>query len=33
MLVEVIATTMEDARRAEQGGADRIELISGILEG
>lgn len=33
MLVEVIATTVEDARRAEQGGADRIELITGILEG
>ncbi|MED4570525.1 copper homeostasis protein CutC [Brevibacillus agri] len=33
MLVEVIATSVEDARRAEQGGADRLELISGILEG
>jgi copper homeostasis protein len=33
MLLEVIATTVEDARRAEAGGADRIELITGILEG
>ncbi|MFF2533933.1 copper homeostasis protein CutC [Brevibacillus sp. NPDC058079] len=33
MLVEVIATSVEDAKRAEQGGADRLELISGILEG
>ncbi|GEB35264.1 copper homeostasis protein CutC [Brevibacillus parabrevis] len=33
MLVEVIATSVEDAKRAERGGADRLELISGILEG
>lgn len=33
MIVEVIATSVEDAKRAEQGGADRLELISGILEG
>lgn len=33
MVLEVIATTVEDAKRAERGGADRIELISGILEG
>ncbi|WP_312115699.1 copper homeostasis protein CutC [Brevibacillus reuszeri] len=33
MIIEVIATSVEDAKRAEQGGADRLELISGILEG
>lgn len=33
MIVEVIATSVEDAKRAEQGGADRLELITGILEG
>ncbi|MGG1663312.1 copper homeostasis protein CutC [Brevibacillus sp. NRS-1366] len=33
MIVEVIATSVEDAKRAERGGADRLELISGILEG
>lgn len=33
MLIEVIATSVEDAKRAEQGGADRLELITGILEG
>lgn len=33
MLLEVIATTVKDALVAEQSGADRIELITGILEG
>ncbi|WP_338042318.1 copper homeostasis protein CutC [Paenibacillus alba] len=33
MLLEVIATTVRDAVLAEQSGADRIELITGILEG
>lgn len=33
MLLEVIATTVRDALLAEQSGADRIELITGILEG
>ncbi|MEJ8543716.1 copper homeostasis protein CutC [Brevibacillus borstelensis] len=33
MLLEVIATSVEDAKRAEAGGADRLELITGILEG
>lgn len=33
MKLEVIATTLTDALLAEQGGADRIELVTGILEG
>lgn len=33
MLLEVIATTVEDIHIAEANGADRIELISGIKEG
>ncbi|WP_018750329.1 copper homeostasis protein CutC [Paenibacillus sanguinis] len=33
MLLEVIATTAEDAWLAEQGGADRIELITAFPEG
>lgn len=33
MILEVIATSVADARRAEAGGANRIELISGIREG
>lgn len=33
VLLEVIATCMEDARKAEEGGADRIELITAITEG
>ncbi|WNS41142.1 copper homeostasis protein CutC [Paenibacillus sp. MMS20-IR301] len=33
MLLEVIATTVSDAVTAERYGADRIELITGILEG
>jgi len=33
MILEVIATTVDDAKRAEAGGADRLELITGIVEG
>lgn len=33
MKVEVIATTLTDAKLADQYGADRIELVTGILEG
>ncbi|MNB91715.1 Copper homeostasis protein CutC [compost metagenome] len=33
MLLEVIATTVNDAATAERHGADRIELITGIAEG
>lgn len=33
MLVEVIAIRAEDAEAAYAGGADRIELVSGIAEG
>lgn len=33
MLLEVIATTVNDAVTAERHGADRIELITGMLEG
>ena len=33
MVVEIIATSVEDAIRIEQGGADRIELVSGLTEG
>lgn len=33
MLLEVIATTVNDAVIAERHGADRIELITGISEG
>ncbi len=32
-LLEVIATTVADARAAERRGADRIELISAMGEG
>lgn len=31
--LEVIGTTLSDVRAAEQGGADRIELITAIAEG
>ncbi|RIX60026.1 copper homeostasis protein CutC [Paenibacillus nanensis] len=33
MLIEVIAIRAEDAEAAYAGGADRIELVSGIAEG
>lgn len=33
ILLEVIATTVADACRAEAGGANRIELVTGLLEG
>jgi copper homeostasis protein len=33
MLIECIATTLEDAKRIEQAGADRIELVSSLTEG
>ena len=32
-MLEIIATTLEDARRIEYGGADRIELVSALAEG
>lgn len=32
-MIEVIATTLEDARRIEKAGADRIELVSALTEG
>lgn len=31
--IEIIATTIEDARRIEKAGADRIELVSALSEG
>jgi len=31
--IEIIATTVNDAKVAEENGADRIELITGIAEG
>ncbi len=33
MLLEIIAMTVEDARRIEACGADRIELVSALTEG
>lgn len=33
MLLEVIATTLQDAVRAEAGGADRIELVADLRQG
>ncbi|WP_342433052.1 copper homeostasis protein CutC [Neobacillus sp. FSL H8-0543] len=33
MLIEYIATTIEDALIIEKSGADRIELVSGLTEG
>jgi copper homeostasis protein len=33
MLIEYIATTVEDAVLIEKSGADRIELVSGLTEG
>lgn len=32
-MIEIIATTLEDVKRIEASGADRIELISGFSEG
>lgn len=32
-MIEIIATTLEDVKRIEDSGADRIELISGFSEG
>lgn len=32
-MLEVIATTVEDAKRIEEAGADRIELVSAFTEG
>ena len=32
-MLEIIATTIEDAIRIEEGGADRIELVSALTEG
>ncbi|WP_134684169.1 copper homeostasis protein CutC [Brevibacillus migulae] len=33
MIVEIIATTLSEAKMAEQAGADRIELITAFQEG
>ena len=33
MLLEIIATCVDDAITAEQNGADRLELITAITEG
>ncbi|SAK50161.1 CutC family protein [Caballeronia calidae] len=33
ILLEVIATTVSDARAAERGGADRLELVTAMGEG
>ncbi|OAS16303.1 copper homeostasis protein CutC [Paenibacillus oryzisoli] len=33
MILEVIATTLQDAIRAEAGGADRIELVADLQQG
>lgn len=32
-MIEIIAMTLEDARRIERAGADRIELVSALTEG
>jgi len=32
-MIEIIGTTIEDAKRIEESGADRIELISALSEG
>lgn len=32
-MLEIIATTLEDAKRIEEAGADRIELVSALTEG
>lgn len=33
MLLEIIATTLDQAKQIEKGKADRIELVSGMKEG
>jgi copper homeostasis protein len=33
MIIEVIADTLSDALSAQQAGADRIELVTGLVEG
>jgi copper homeostasis protein len=33
MMIEVIATCVDDVLQAEEGGADRIELVTGLQEG
>lgn len=33
MLLEIIATTLQEARTAERHGADRIELVTALTEG
>ncbi|HEY5563061.1 MAG TPA: copper homeostasis protein CutC [Clostridiaceae bacterium] len=32
-MIEIIATTLEDVKRIEKSGADRIELVSALSEG
>ncbi len=32
-MIEIIGTTLEDIKRIEEGGADRIEVVSGLSEG
>jgi copper homeostasis protein len=32
-MLEIIATTVEDAKRIEASGANRIELVSALTEG
>ena len=32
-MIEIIGTTIEDAKRIEESGADRIELVSALSEG
>jgi len=32
-MIEIIATTLEDVKRIEESGADRIELVSALSEG
>jgi copper homeostasis protein len=32
-MIEIIGTTIEDVKRIEEGGADRIELVSALSEG
>ena len=32
-MIEIIAVTLEDVKRIEEGGADRVELVSSLSEG